>query len=197
LLGVNPGLPAATMKEFLALAKNPAARINFASAGPGSANHLSQELLKTMAGLTMTHVPYKGAGDQLTALIGGEVQMSCIQVQVALTQARVGRIRALAVTGAQRLAVAPDIPTIAESGVAGFDATSWQGVVVPAGTPAAVVQRLHSEIAKALKAPDLGERVQAEGATTGGISPEAFAALIKSEIAKWARVVKAAGLRAR
>ena len=96
----------------------------------------------------------------------------------------------------QRLAVAPDIPTIAESGVAGFDATSWQGVVVPAGAPGPIIQRLHSEIVKALKAPDLGERVQVEGATTGGISPEAFATLIKSEIAKWARVVKAAGLRA-
>jgi tripartite-type tricarboxylate transporter receptor subunit TctC len=194
LLGVTTGLPAPTMKDFLALARNPASRINYASAGTGSANHLSQELLRVMAGLTMTHVPYKGAGDQLTALISGEVQMSCIQVQVALTQARAGRIRALAVTGAQRLTVAPEIPTIAESGVAGFDATSWQGVVVPAGTPPAIVHRLHAEIAKALKSPDLGERVQAEGATTGGIAPEAFAALIKSEIAKWARVVKSAGL---
>jgi tripartite-type tricarboxylate transporter receptor subunit TctC len=142
------------------------------------------------------HVPYKGAAEQTTALIAGEVQMSCIQVQVALTQARAGRLRALAITSEQRLAVAPDVPTVAEAGVPGFEAVSWQGVVVPAGTPPAIVKRLHAEVAKALQAPDVLQRLTAEGTTAGGIAPEVFAAYIKSEIAKWAKVVKIAGAKA-
>jgi tripartite-type tricarboxylate transporter receptor subunit TctC len=164
--------------------------------GAGGGNHLSQEMFKYMAGIDMVHVPYKGAAEQLTALIGGEVQMSCIQVQVALTQMRAGRLRALAITGAQRLAIAPDVPTIAEAGVPGYEATSWQGVVVPAGTPRAIVNRMHTEIAKALQAPDVSQRLAAEGTTAGGITPDAFAAFIQSETAKWAKVVKIAGARA-
>jgi tripartite-type tricarboxylate transporter receptor subunit TctC len=193
---VNPAVPAATLKEFIALAKATPGKFSYASAGSGSGNHLSHELFKFMAGIDMVHVPYKGAGDQLTALIGGEVPMSCIQVQVALTQARAGRLRALAITGAQRLTVAPEVPTIAESGVPGFEVTSWQGVVVPAATPHVIVDRLHKEIAKALQSPDVAPRLAAEGTTAGGITPAAFTVFIKSEIAKWAKVVKIAGARA-
>jgi tripartite-type tricarboxylate transporter receptor subunit TctC len=196
LCAANPGVAAKTMKEFIALAKTTPGKINYASAGNGSANHLSQELLKVMAGIDMQHVPYKGAADQVTALIGNEVQMSCIQVQVALTQTRAGRLRALAVTGAQRLAIAPEVPTVAESGVPGFDVTSWQGVVVPAGTPRAVIGVLHKEIAKALQAPDVAQRLAAEGTATGGITPDVFAAFVREEIARWAQVVKLAGARA-
>ena len=196
LFAVNPGVSAASIKEFIALAKTSASKINYASAGSGGGNHLSQELFKTMTGANMTHVPYKGAAEQLTALIAGEVQMSCIQVQVALPQARAGRIRALAITSEQRLPVAPDIPTVAESGVPGFEAVSWQGVVVPAGTPRAIVSRLHSEVAKALQSPEVSQRLNVEGTTPGGITPDAFAAYIKSEIAKWAKVVKIAGAKA-
>ncbi len=196
LFAVNPALPAASIKDFIALAKTPASKINYASAGSGGGNHLSQELFKTMTGTNMTHVPYKGAAEQLTALIAGEVQMSCIQVQVALPQARAGRIRALAMTSEQRLPVAPDIPTIAESGVPGFEAVSWQGVVVPAGTPLVIVNRLHGEVAKALLSPEVSQRLIAEGTTPGGIPPNVFAAYIRSEIAKWAKVVKIAGARA-
>ena len=193
---VNPTVPAATLKEFIALAKAAPGKISYASAGSGSGNHLSHELFKFMAGIDMVHVPYKGAGDQLTALIGGEVPMSCIQVQVALTQARAGRLRALAITAAQRLAIAPEVPTIAESGVPGFEVTSWQGVVVPAGTPRVIVDRLHKAIANALQSPDVAQRLAAEGTSAGGIAPEAFTVFIKSEIAKWAKVVKIAGARA-
>ena len=196
LFAVNPALPAASIKDFIALAKTPASKINYAAAGSGGGNHLSQELFKTMTGTNMTHVPYKGAAEQLTALIAGEVQMSCIQVQVALPQARAGRIRALAMTSEQRLPVAPDIPTVAESGVPGFEAVSWQGVVVPAGTPRVIVNRLHGEVAKALQSPEVSQRLIAEGTTPGGITPDVFAAYIRSEIAKWAKVVKIAGARA-
>ncbi len=149
-----------------------------------------------MAAAHMVHVPYKGAAEQLTALIAGEVQMSCIQVQVALPQARAGRIRALAITSGQRLPVTPEIPTIAESGVPGFEAVSWQGVVVPAGTSRTIVNRLHGEVAKALQSPEVSQRLNAEGTTPGGIAPEAFADYIKSEIEKWAKVVKVAGAKA-
>jgi len=196
LFSVNPSVPAATLKEFIALAKNAPGKINYASAGSGGGNHLSQEMFKFMAGIDMVHVPYKGAAEQVTALIAGEVQMSCIQVQVALPQVRGGRLRALAITSAQRLAVVPEAPTIAEAGVPGYEATSWQGVVVPAGTPRAIVNRLHIEIARALQSPEVTERLAAEGSTPGGITPQAFAMHIQSEIAKWAKVVKMSGARA-
>ena len=196
LFAVNPSVPAATLKEFIALAKTTPGKINYASAGSGGGNHLSQEMFKFMTGIDMAHVPYKGAAEQVTALIAGEVQMSCIQVQVALPQVRGGRLRALGITSAQRLAIAPDVPTLAEAGVPGYEATSWQGVVVPAGTPRAIVYRLQTEIARALQSPEVMERLAAEGSTAGGITPEAFAAYIKSETAKWAKVVKMSGARA-
>ena len=196
LFAVNPTVPVTTIKEFIALAKTAGSKINYGSAGSGGGNHLSQELFKTMTGINMVHVPYKGAAEQVTALIAGEVQMSCIQVQVALPQVRGGRLRALAITSEQRLPVAPEVPTVAEAGVAGFEAVSWQGVVVPAGTPRAIVNRLHNEIAKALQSADVSQRLIAEGTTPGGITPDAFAAYIKSEITQWAKVVKIAGARA-
>ena len=196
LFAVNTGVPAATLKEFIALAKATPGRINYGSAGSGGGNHLSQEMFKFMAGIDMVHVPYKGAAEQVTALIAGEVQMSCIQVQVALTQVRAGRLRALAITSAQRLAVAPEVPTVAEAGVPDYEATSWQGVVVPAGTPRVIVNRLHTELAKALQSPEVVERLAAEGATSGGFTPDEFARYIRSEIAKWAKVVKISGARA-
>jgi tripartite-type tricarboxylate transporter receptor subunit TctC len=196
LLLVNPAIPVATLREFIALAKATPGRINYASASSGSGNHLSQEMFKFMAGIDIVHVPYKGAADQLTALIAGEVQASFIQVQVALPQVRAGRIKVLAITSAQRLAVVSEVPTIAEAGVPGYEATSWQGVVVPTGTPRAIVNRLYGEIAKALQTPEVKARLAAEGSTPGGITPEEFAAHIKSEIAKWAKVVKASGAKA-
>lgn len=196
VLAINPSVPVTSLKDFVALAKSTGRKFNYASAGTGGGNHLSQELFKTMAGIDLMHVPYKGAAEQTTALIGGEVQMSFIQVQVVLPQVRAGRLKGLGITSAQRLAIAPDLPTIAEAAVPGYEATSWQGVVVPAGTPRAIVGRLHVEIAKALHAPDVKERMTAEGSTPGGITPAAFAAFIKSETTKWANVVKLSGAKA-
>jgi tripartite-type tricarboxylate transporter receptor subunit TctC len=196
LLLVNAATPVATLREFIALAKAAPGRINYASASSGSGNHLAQEMFKFMAAIDIVHVPYKGAADQLTALIAGEVQASFIQVQVALPQVRAGRLKALAITSAQRLAVVPEVPTIAEAGVRGYEATSWQGVVVPTGTPRAIVNRLYDEITKVLQTPEVKERLAAEGSTPGGITPEEFAAHIKSEIAKWEKVVKVSGARA-
>ena len=196
LLVVNPSTPATTLKELIALAKATPGRLNHASAGSGGGNHLSHELFKFMAGIDIVHVPYKGAADQLTALIAGEVQVSLIQVQVALPQVRAGRLRVLAITSAQRLAVVPEVPTIAEAGVPGYEATSWQGVVLPAAAPHAIVNRLYGEIAKALQTPEVKERLATEGSTPGGITPQEFAAHIKSEIAKWAKVVKVSGAKA-
>ena len=196
LLVVNPSTPAATLKELIALAKATPGKLNHSSAGSGGGNHLSQELLKFMAGIDIVHVPYKGAADPLTALIAGEVQASFKLVTTALPQVRAGRLKALAITSAQRLAVVPEVPTIAEAGVPGYEATSWQGVVLPAGAPRAIVNRLYGEIAKALQTPDVKERLAAEGSTPGGITPEEFAVHIKREITKWAKVVKASGAKA-
>jgi len=196
LLLVQPSLPVATLKEFIALAKATPGKLNYASAGSGGGNHLSQEMFKFMAGIDIIHVPYKGGGEQLTALISGEVQSNFNLVPTALPQVRAGRLKALAITSAQRLAVVPEVPTIAEAGVPGYEATSWQGVVVPAATPRAIVNRLHGEIAKALQTPEMTQWLAAEGSTPGGITPHEFAAHIKSEIAKWAKVVKASGARA-
>ena len=196
LLLVQPSLPVATLREFIALAKATPGRLNYASAGSGGGNHLSQEMFKFMAGIDIVHVPYKGGGEQLTALIAGEVQSNFNLVPTALPQVRAGRLKALAVTSAQRLPVVPEVPTIAEAGVPGYEATSWQGVVVPAATSRAVVNRLHGEIAKALQTPEMTQWFAAEGSTPGGITPEEFAAHIKREIAKWAKVVKVSGAKA-
>jgi len=196
LLLVNPSTPVATLKEFIALAKATPGRLNCASTGSGGGNHLAQEMFKFMAGIDIVHVPYKSGGEQLTALLSGEVQASFNLVPTALPQVRAGRLKALAITSAQRLAVVREVPTIAEAGVPGYEATSWQGVVVPAATPRAIVDRLQGAIAKALQAPDVTKQLAAEGSTPGGITPEEFAAHIKSEIAKWAKVVKASGAKA-
>jgi len=196
LLLVQTSAPVATLKEFIALAKATPGRLNCASTGSGGGNHLAQEMFKFMAGIDIVHVPYKGGGEQLTALISGEVQASFNLVPTALPQVRAGRLKALAVTSAQRLAVVSEVPTIAEAGLPGYEATSWQGVVVPAGTPRVIVNRLYGEIAKALQTSDMTRQLAAEGSAAGGITPQEFAAHIKSEIAKWAKVVKASGAKA-
>jgi tripartite-type tricarboxylate transporter receptor subunit TctC len=192
---VNAGLPAATLKDFIALAKAKPGQMNFGTSGAGGGAHLSVELFRAMAGIDLVHIPYKGAALALTDVIAGQIQMSFSQPLIVLPHLKTGRVRALAITSAKRSTALPEFPTIAESGVPGYESSSWQGVVVPTGTPAAIVSRLHAELVKGLRSRDIGDRLAAEGTDPGGNSPAEFGAYIRREIAKWAKVVKDAGIK--
>ena len=194
-LVVHPGVPAGSVKEFIALARARPGQLNFASSGTGGGNHLGMELFRSMAKLDMVHIPYKGAAQATAETAAGQVQMTFSQPGVMLPYARAGRVRVLGVTGLKRLPSWPDAPPIAEAGLPGFEASSWQGVLAPAKTPKVIVERLHREIVKALHSPEVERRLQAEGSEIGGITPEAFGAYIRNEIAKWTRVVKEAGIK--
>jgi tripartite-type tricarboxylate transporter receptor subunit TctC len=196
VLVVNPSVPAANVREFIAYAKANPGKLNFGSGSTGSAGHLAGELFKTMAGVDMTHVPYKGAAPAMNDLIGGQIQLMFDNLASSLAQVRAGRVKALAVTTARRSALAPELPTIAESGLPGFDINTWFGIFVPAGTPREVVERLHAEFARALAAPDVRERMIALGAEPAGNKPEEFAAYIRAEADKYARVIRASGAKA-
>ncbi len=191
---VNAAMPS-TLKDFIALAKAKPGQINFGSSGAGGGAHLSAELFRAMVGIELTHIPYKGAALALTDVMAGQIQMSFSQPLIVLPHLKSGRVKALAITSAKRSSALPDYPTIAESGVPGYESSSWQGIVVPAGTPPAIIARLHTELVKGLRAKDIGERLAAEGTDPGGNSPAEFGAYIKREIEKWARVVKSAGLK--
>jgi tripartite-type tricarboxylate transporter receptor subunit TctC len=203
VLEVNPGVPVYTVADLIKLAKEKPGEINFASSGSGTSIHLSGELFKTMTGVNMVHVPYKGSAPAITDLIGGQVQVMFDNLPSSLQQIKAGKLRAIAVTSAQRSPALPDLPTIAESGLPGFEATSWFGVLAPAGTPPAIINRLNAEINKWLQSPDGKEKLLAQGAlieprgesVTAGGSPEQFAAFIRSETDKWAKVIKASGAR--
>lgn len=188
-LVVHPSVPAASLKEFIALAKARPGQLNFASSGTGGGNHLAIEMFRAMAGLDMVHIPYKGSAQATAEVLAGHVQTAFLQPAVMLPQAKAGKLKVLAVTGRKRLASWPDAPPIAEAGVPGYEATSWQGVVVPAKTPKPIVMRLHREIVKALHSPDVENRIKAEGSEIGGITPEEFGRYITAEIAKWKKVV--------
>ena len=193
VLVVNPGVPAKTVAELIALAKDKPGSINFASSGNGTSIHLSGELFKLLAGVQIAHVPYKGSAPALTDLIGGQVQIMFDNLPSALPHIKGGKLRALAVTSSKRAPALPDLPTIAESGVAGFEASSWFGILAPAATPRDIVQRINAEANKALHAPDMREKLLAQGAEAVGNSPEFFADYIRSETVKWAKVVKDSG----
>ncbi|HZA49135.1 MAG TPA: tripartite tricarboxylate transporter substrate binding protein [Myxococcaceae bacterium] len=193
ILVVHPSLPAKSVKELIAYAKANPAKLNFASSGNGTSIHLCGELFKTKTGLQMTHVPYKGSAPAVTDLIGGQVQLMFDNMPSAWPHVKTGKLRALAVTTAKRSQTAPDLPTIAESGVPGFDATSWFGLLAPAGTPKEIVTKLNKETVRILKTPEVKERLLAQGAEPVGNSPEQFAAHIKAEIEKWRKVVEASG----
>jgi tripartite-type tricarboxylate transporter receptor subunit TctC len=195
ILVVHPSVPARSLQELVQLAKTQPGQLNFASAGNGTVSHLAGELLKSMSGINMVHVPYKGTVTATTALISGEVSLYIGGMPTVLPLVRGGRLRALGVTTAKRSAAAPDLPSIAESGVPGFDVSPWYGVVVPAGTPADIVNRLNGEIAKAIQAPDVKERLASQGFETTLSTPREFDAYIRSEIVKWAKVVKQSGAR--
>ena len=190
-LVVNPVVPARSVKELIALVRAHPGKLTFASGGPGSSNHLAGELFKSMAGVDMVHVPYKGAGPAMVDVIGGHVDM--MFEGAGINYAKDGKVRALAVSSAQRSAAAPQLPTMQEAGVAGYETTIWFGVVAPAGTPAAVVNRLSLEINKALAQPVMRERVGAVHLIGG--TPAAFAAHIRAEIPKWRKVIESARIR--
>jgi tripartite-type tricarboxylate transporter receptor subunit TctC len=192
---VHPSLPVKSVAELVALAKREPGKIAYASAGVGTSPQMSVELLKSLAGIDLLHVPYKGTGPGVVDLLAGQVQMMTPNVLTALQHIKAGKLRALAVTSAKRSDVLPDVPTLAETGVAGYESVQWYGVLAPAGTARAIVDRLNAEIVRALRAPDVRERLAADGAEPVGNSPEAFAAFIRAEIAKWAKVAKAAGIQ--
>ena len=195
VLVVNPAVPAQSVAELIAYAKANPGRLNFASSGSGTSIHLSGELFKVMAGVDMMHVPYKGSSPALADLLGGQVQLMFDNLPSSLAQIKAGKLRALAVTSATRAAALPDVPTIAESGLPGFEASSWFGVLAPAGTPPAIVAKLNAEIDKWLATPEAKEKMLGQGANAAGGTPEDFARHIQIETAKWAKVVKASGAK--
>ena len=196
LLVVHPTVPAKSVKELIALARARPGQLNYASAGIGTPPHLSGELFKTMAGIDMVHVPYKGNGPAYTDLIGGQVTVMFPNVSTAMAHVRAGKLRALAVTTKNRTPSAPELPTISEAGVPGYDVSSWYGLLAPAGTPPAVVSKLQTEIAKVLRSPDVSKNLTSQGLDLVGNTPEEFSAIIRSEIVKWAKVAKASGAKA-
>ena len=195
VLVVNPSLPVSSVQELIAYAKANPGKLNFASSGSGTSIHLAGELFKVMAGVQMTHIPYKGSAPALQDLIGGQVQLMFDNLPPSLPHIKAGKLRALAVTSATRSSALPDTPTIAESGLPGFEASSWFGVLAPAGTPPAIIARLNAEIGAWLASAEAKEKMLALGANIGGGSPEDFARHIAAETAKWQKVVKASGAK--
>ncbi len=191
VLVVHPSVAAKSVKDLVALAKAKPGSINFASAGSGSTAHLAGEQFKHLAGIDIVHVPYKGAGPALTDLVGGQVQMLISAYSSAFPHIKAGKLRALGVTGSKRIASAPDLPTIAES-VPGYEVLSWYGLHAPKGTPPAIIKLLHREMAAMVRKPEITQRLTALGIEPEGNSPQEFLAQIKTEIASWAKVIKAA-----
>ncbi len=196
ILLVHPAQPVKSVRELIAYANANPGKINFGSSGNGGSTHLAGELFKMMAGVEIVHVPYKGAAAALVDLIAGNVQMMFASLPSAIAHVRAGRLRALAVTGAKRSAALPELPTVAETGLPDFETSAWQGIFAPAATPRAIITRLNREVARAVSLPDLKDRLTTEGAEPVANTPEEFAAYLKRELAKWAKVVKAAGIRA-
>ena len=194
LMATNVNVPAKSVKEFIALAKAKPGQFNYGSGGSGSSSHLAMELFKTMAGVDMTHIPYKGTGPMFAELIGGQISVTIASAVPLIPQVKAGRLRGLAVTGARRSAAMPDLPTIGET-VQGYEVINWFGLAAPRGTPKAIIARLNAEMNQALKTPALRESLGAQGAEPAGGTPEEFAALIRRDLAKWEKVVKASGAR--
>ncbi len=188
---VHPSLPVKSVKELMTLATARPGTINYASAGNGSPTHLGMEIFR-LSGARMSHIPYKGAAPALTDVLGGQVPLMLTSIIAAQPHIKVGRVRALAVTTAKRSAVLPDVPAVGET-VPGYEVLNWWGIVVPGGTPAAIVDRLHAEMARSLREPDVRERLAREGAEPVGSKPAEFADFIRRDIAKWTRVVKETG----
>jgi tripartite-type tricarboxylate transporter receptor subunit TctC len=190
----HPSLPAANLKELIALARNPASRLSYASGGAGTSGHLTLELLKNTTGIELLHVPYRGVGAATTAVISGEVQLAVIPLPIALPQVRAGKVRAHAVTSAQRFALAPEIPTATQAGLPAFESTTWFAMFAPARTPQPVIRRLNRDMVEAIGSAEMTKWLAAQGAEPTAGSPADLAAFLAAEIAKWTRVIKAAGI---
>lgn len=194
MMASHPALPAKTVKELIAYAKSRPGQINYASGGSGASSHLAMELFKTMAGVDLNHIPYKGTGPLITDLIAGQVSLTIASAVPLAPQVKSGKLRGLAVTGPKRSPSFPDLPAIAET-VPGYEVVNWFGVLAPAGTPKTIVGRLSADVNKALASRDLKERLNAQGADAAGGTPEEFSKVIKADFAKWAKVVRNSGAR--
>jgi tripartite-type tricarboxylate transporter receptor subunit TctC len=195
VIAVNNELPVKTLAELVALARKEPGKLNYGSAGNGSAGHLAMEYFKMQAKVDIVHVPYRGTGPMLTDLLGGQLQMTFNGVPPIAGQIKAGKLRPIAVGSAKRVPSLPDVPTIAESGYPGFETSQWYGILVPAGTPAPVIERLHREIVAALRNPDTTRRIVDDGGVAVGDTPQEFAAVIASEAKRWGEVVRAAGVK--
>jgi len=196
LLAVHPAVPAKSVKELIALAKAKPGQLNYGSAGTGTSPHLTFELFKRMASIDVVHVPYKGTGPAITDLVGGQVQMMITGIVALMPHVKSGKLRALAVTSAKRVSALSDVPTVAESGVPGFDVSSWFGVFLPAHTPRMIVTKMNGEIRRILEQPSVRRRLIDQGADPASNTPEEFAAYVKAEMARWGEVVRSTGARA-
>jgi tripartite-type tricarboxylate transporter receptor subunit TctC len=195
ILIVHPSLPVKNVKELVALAKAKPGILTYASTGNGSSPHMLMEMFKWMAGVNLVHVPYKGASPAMIDQISGQIDVAFSTAIAALPFVQQGKVRVIAVSTKDRFPPLPDLPTVEQSGITGFDGSSWQGVVMPANTPRDMVVKVHAELAKMLKSPDMKEKILQQGGFASGNSPEEFAAFIKSEIDKWAKVANAAKVR--
>ncbi|MBI2294805.1 MAG: tripartite tricarboxylate transporter substrate binding protein [Betaproteobacteria bacterium] len=195
LLVVHPSVPVKTVKELVALARARPGQLNYASAGNGTASHLAGELFKMMAKVDMVHVPYKGNVPAITDLLGGQTSLLFATMPTVLPQVQAGKLRAIAVTGATRSPAAPDLPSIAEAALPGFEVTNWIGIFAPAGTPRDAVTKLNSETIRIMRAPEIQNRLLNEGAKSPAKTTEEFGAYVRAEIAKWAKVIQQAGIR--
>lgn len=196
VLAVNPEVKVRTAQEFLALAKSKPGGLSYGSAGNGTSMHLTGEMYKQAAGVSMVHIPYRGSAGMLTDLMSGQIQATFGDVLVLLPQIQAGKLRALAVTSKTRHPMLPDVPTLDEAGLKGFEALSWQGLFAPAGTPPEVVEKLSAEVNKAVRSPDVREYFASRGFIVEGTTPAAFKALIEGEVKKWTPIVKYSGARA-
>ncbi len=196
ILVVHPSLPVKSVQDLIALARKRPGTLNYASNGRGGSSHMAAELFASLAGVQMTHVPYKGLGPALTDLLGGRVDLMWSSVVAILPQVQAGKLRGIATTGSSRSPVTPQLPTIGEAGLAGYQTASWYGVVVPAGSPPTAVERLATELARIIRLPALREQLLADGASPVGSTPKAFAEHIASELARWTKLVRDARIQA-
>jgi tripartite-type tricarboxylate transporter receptor subunit TctC len=196
IMVIHPGVPAKNLKEFIALAKSKPGELNYASSGTGTPYHMAGELFKSLTGTNLVHVPHKASGEMRNSVIGGHVQMGFDAITTMASNVKAGQVRALGTSGTKRSSVLPDVPTIAEAGVPGYESTIWLGIMAPAGTPKAIVDKLNAEINKAINRPEVKAAWDKQGAVPLVMSPSEFDAFLRKDIEKWAKVVKSAGIKA-